>query len=99
MAQMRRESVRGRVARGDSSKKIPKRGPLPSPEPVSDPKKPRNVVDYGLSRAADITNLHRGGALSSDFCEADPYLLKAAKFHGEKERATAQPAREKNLWN
>ena len=84
MAQMRRESVRGRVARGDSSKKIPKRGPLPSPEPVSDPKKPRNVVDYGLSRAADITNLHRGGALSSDFCEADPYLLKAAKFHGEK---------------
>lgn len=97
MAQMRRESVRGRVARGDSSKKIPKRGPLPSPEPVSDPKKPRNVVDYGLSRAADITNLHRGGALSSDFCEADPYLLKAAKFHGEKATGNCPACKGKKL--
>ena len=97
MAQMRRESVRGRVARGESSKKIPKRGPLPSPEPVSDPKKPRNVVDYGLSRAADITNLHRGGALSSDFCEADPYLLKAAKFHGEKATGNCPACKGKKL--
>lgn len=40
-------------------------------------------MDYGLSRAADIVKLHRGGALTSDYCEADPYLLKAAKFHGE----------------
>jgi len=87
MAQMRKQGVRGRVARGESTKNSPKRGPIPAPEPISDPQKPRNVVDYGLSRAADITKLHRGGALTSDFCEADPYLLKAAKFHGERAKS------------
>ena len=87
MAQMRKQGVRGRVARGESTKNYPKRGPIPAPEPISDPQKPRNVVDYGLSRAADITKLHRGGALTSDFCEADPYLLKAAKFHGERAKS------------
>lgn len=44
---------------------------------------PRGVIDYALQRRADITRFHRGGLLSSDFCDADPYLLKAAKFHGE----------------
>jgi len=84
MAERRRQVVRGRIARGESAKSQPKRGPIPPPEPVADPEKPRNVVDYGLSRAADIRKFHRGGALNSDFCDADPYLLKAAKFHGER---------------
>lgn len=83
MAQLRRPSVRGRIARGESTSKTPKVGKLPPPEPVSDPEKPRSVVDYALQRAADITRFHKGGMLSSDFCDADPYLLKAARFHGE----------------
>lgn len=97
MAQMRRGGVRGRVARGESTKNPPKRGPIPAPEPVSDPQKPRNVVDYGLSRAADIKKLHRGGALTSDYCEADPYLLKAAKFHGESAKGDCPACKSKHL--
>lgn len=83
MAELRKPSIRGRIARGDSPTKPPARGPIPAPEPVSDPQKPRNVVDYSLSRAADLRKFHRGGALTSDYCDADPYLVKAARFHGE----------------
>ncbi len=97
MAQMRREGVRGRVARGESAKNPPKRGPIPAPECVSNPQKPRSVVDYGLSRAADITKLHRGGALTSDFCEANPYLLKAGKFHGEVAKGNCPACKSKHL--
>jgi hypothetical protein len=57
------------------------------------------VVDYGLSRAADITKLHRGGALTSDYCEADPYLLKAAKFHGEQAKENCPACKGKHLVN
>jgi len=80
----RANTVRGSLVRGESgtpSKK--RRSPLPPPEPVADPTAPRAVIDYALQRRADITRFHRGGVLSSDFCDADPYLLKAARFHGE----------------
>lgn len=83
MAQMRRPSIRGRVARGESAKNGASRGPLPPPEDIADPTAPRSVVDYALQRSADIKRLHKGGMLTSDFCDPDPYLLKAAKFHGE----------------
>lgn len=86
MVARRSPSIRGRIARGEN---LPSRGrktrntPLPTPEPVEDPTKPRAVIDFSLQRSADLKRFHRGGALTSDFCEADPYLLKAAKFHGE----------------
>ncbi len=43
----------------------------------------RSVVDYGLQRRATLTALRMGGALAADVCDADPYLLRAARFHGE----------------
>ena len=43
----------------------------------------RSVVDYGLQRRATLTALMSGGALTADVCDADPYLLRAARFHGE----------------
>jgi Family of unknown function (DUF5318) len=43
----------------------------------------RAVVDYGLQRRATLTALMTGGALATDVCDADPYLLRAARFHGE----------------
>jgi hypothetical protein len=43
----------------------------------------RSVVDYGLQRRATLTALRSGGALAADVCDADPYLLRAARFHGE----------------
>jgi hypothetical protein len=43
----------------------------------------RSVVDYGLQRRATLAALFGGTASVTDVCDADPYLLRAAKFHGE----------------
>ena len=43
----------------------------------------RAVVDYGLARRATLDSLHSGVAFPSDVCDADPYLLRAARHHGE----------------
>ncbi len=43
----------------------------------------RAVVDYGLQRRATLEALFTGGASATDVCDADPYLLRAARFHGE----------------
>jgi hypothetical protein len=44
----------------------------------------RQVVDYALQRRATLHAFFGGGALfSSDVCDADPYLLRAAQHHGE----------------
>lgn len=41
--------------------------------------------------------LFGGGGLSSDFCDADPYLLKAARHHGEKAEAPCPACRDAGL--
>lgn len=44
----------------------------------------RSVIDYSLQRRALLANLRNGAATTmSDVCDADPYLLRAAKHHGE----------------
>lgn len=48
----------------------------------------RSVIDYSLARRAALAALsgHGGAgavATRSDVCDADPYLLRAARFHGE----------------
>src|ERR1700735_4365810 len=43
----------------------------------------RSVVDYGLSRRATLTSVYAGRTTVTDVCDAHPYLLRAAKFHGE----------------
>jgi hypothetical protein len=43
----------------------------------------RSVVDYALARRARLEELFSGGATTTDVCDAHPYLLRAAKFHGE----------------
>ena len=52
-------------------------------EPIADPATPREVVDHALSRKAAILDVLRTGGFNSDACDADPYLLRAAKWHGE----------------
>lgn len=64
------------------------RGPAPKPEvyepeAVYDATAPRAVIDYALQRRAALRSLFTGGALTSEFFDADQYLLKAAKHHGE----------------
>lgn len=44
----------------------------------------RSVVDYGLARRATLTSLRGAGATTrEDVCDAHPYLLRAARHHGE----------------
>lgn len=42
------------------------------------------MVDYGLARRAALTSLLGPGPVTrEDACDAHPYLLRAARFHGE----------------
>ena len=43
----------------------------------------RSVVDYGLARRAVLASVFGGRTTVTDVCDAHPYLLRAAKFHGE----------------
>lgn len=43
----------------------------------------RSVIDYALARRATLTELFTGRASSLDVCDAHPYLLRAARYHGE----------------
>jgi Family of unknown function (DUF5318) len=43
----------------------------------------RALVDYSLARRATLASLFRGQLSSTDVCDAHPYLMRAAKFHGE----------------
>jgi Family of unknown function (DUF5318) len=43
----------------------------------------RGVIDYGLARRATLLDLFSGRASTMDVCDAHPYLLRAAKYHGE----------------
>ncbi len=84
MAAPRKTAIRGSIARGASTPaKSRTREPLGEPEHVADPTRPRSVVNHGLERRAALMRLFGGGGLDSDLCDADPYLLRAAKHHGE----------------
>ena len=41
----------------------------------------RGLIDYSLDKRSTLLALFRGVV---DACDADPYLLRAAKYHGEK---------------
>ncbi len=43
----------------------------------------RSVVDYTLARRATLGSVFAGQTTVADVCDAHPYLLRAAKFHGE----------------
>jgi Family of unknown function (DUF5318) len=48
----------------------------------------RSFIDYALARRATLAALFGGRATVTDVCDAHPYLLRAAKHHGE---ATDEP--------
>jgi hypothetical protein len=43
-----------------------------------------SVIDYALARRATLADLYAGRVSTMDVCDAQPYLLRAAKYHGEK---------------
>ncbi|MGI8695367.1 MAG: DUF5318 family protein [Mycobacteriales bacterium] len=43
----------------------------------------RSIVDYALQRRAVLADLRGGRVGAAEVCDAHPYLLRAAKYHGE----------------
>ena len=43
----------------------------------------RGVIDYALARRAALSALAAGRVRQADVCDAQPYLLRAARYHGE----------------
>jgi len=43
----------------------------------------RSVVEYGLARRATLASVRAGRTSLTEVCDAHPYLLRAAKYHGE----------------
>ncbi|WP_245667313.1 DUF5318 family protein [Actinomadura macra] len=41
------------------------------------------MVDYGLAKRAALAELRSGSLTRDDACDAQPYLLRAARYHGE----------------
>ena len=42
----------------------------------------RQIVDYALARRAALARVRAGTVALAQVCDADTYLLRAAKFHG-----------------
>lgn len=45
--------------------------------------RPRAQIDYALARRAALADLRAGRTSRLDACDAHPYLLRAARHHGE----------------
>jgi hypothetical protein len=43
----------------------------------------RSVVDYALARRSTLADVAAGRVSPAEVCDAHPYLLRAARYHGE----------------
>lgn len=68
-----------RTSPGSMSSRVRPVGAGPGPAPAGR----RDVVDRSLARRAVLASLARGAVAVRDVCDADPYLVRAARFHGE----------------
>lgn len=57
----------------------------------------RQVVDYALQRRALLADVHAGRVGVMEVCDASPYLVRAAKFHGESTQVTCPLCRKEPL--
>jgi uncharacterized protein DUF5318 len=58
---------------------------------------PRQVVDYALQRRALLADVYAGRLGVSEVCDASPYLLRAARFHGRPSEVTCPVCRKEKL--
>jgi len=59
----------------------------------------RFVIDYALARRAALSALAGGRARPGDVCDAQAYLLRAARYHGERSSAACPVCRGDALVN
>lgn len=57
----------------------------------------RQVVDYALQRRALLAGVYSGRVGLMEVCDANPYLVRAAKFHGEPSSVTCPVCRKEPL--
>jgi hypothetical protein len=57
----------------------------------------RQVVDYALRRRSLLAEVYSGRTGVSEVCDANPYLLRAAKFHGKPSSVTCPICRKEQL--
>ncbi|HWC80204.1 MAG TPA: DUF5318 domain-containing protein [Pseudonocardiaceae bacterium] len=57
----------------------------------------RQVVDYALQRRALLAEVYSGRVGTMEVCDANPYLLRAAKFHGKPAQVTCPVCRKEQL--
>jgi uncharacterized protein DUF5318 len=57
----------------------------------------RQVVDYALQRRALLADVHAGRVAVGQVCDAGPYLLRAARFHGEPTEQACPVCRKERL--
>jgi Family of unknown function (DUF5318) len=55
------------------------------------------MVDYALQRRALLAEVYSGRLGVSEVCDASPYLLRAAKFHGEPSKISCPVCRKEPL--
>lgn len=57
----------------------------------------RQIVDYALQRRALLADVYAGRVGVSEVCDASPYLLRAARFHGAPAEETCPVCRKERL--
>jgi hypothetical protein len=57
----------------------------------------RQVVDYSLQKRALLREVYSGRVGTYEVCDASPYLLSAARFHGEPTEHRCPVCRRENL--
>ncbi len=57
----------------------------------------RQVVDYALRRRSLLADVYAGRVDVAEVCDANPYLLRAAKFHGRGSEVTCPICRKEQL--
>ena len=58
----------------------------------------RSVIDYALQRRAVLVDLCAGRVSAIEVCDATPYLLRAAKYHGERTDRPCPVCRREPVW-
>ncbi|MGQ0839547.1 DUF5318 domain-containing protein [Actinokineospora sp.] len=57
----------------------------------------RQMVDYALQRKSLLAEVYSGRVGTTEVCDANPYLLRAAKFHGQPTEVTCPVCRKEQL--
>jgi hypothetical protein len=57
----------------------------------------RQVVDYSLQRRSLLREVYAGRVGTYEVCDASPYLLSAARFHGDATEERCPVCRRENL--